>query len=105
MVECRFFIAVRSDRAPFKSGHAAHRLHAFRLIELLVVLAVVGLLAGLLLPALGKAKSKARSVHCLSNLKQLQLAWQLYAHDHLDQLVANRIVGGASTRPALIAPE
>jgi prepilin-type N-terminal cleavage/methylation domain-containing protein len=61
----------------------------FTLIELLVVMAIVALLVSLLLPALSSAKEKARAITCLGNLKQLQLAWQLYTDDHGDRLVLN----------------
>lgn len=55
-------------------------------MELLVVIAVIAILAGLLLPTLGKAKSKAQGIQCLSNLKQHALAWGMYAEDSHDQL-------------------
>jgi prepilin-type N-terminal cleavage/methylation domain-containing protein/prepilin-type processing-associated H-X9-DG protein len=71
------------------AGKQRRKGEGFTLIELLAVIAVIAVLAGLLLPALGNAKTKAKAISCLNNEKQLGLACQLYADESNDRLPYN----------------
>ncbi|HAV61528.1 MAG TPA: hypothetical protein DCY13_04085 [Verrucomicrobiales bacterium] len=64
----------------------------FTLVELLVVIAIIGLLASLLLPALAKAKARSQRIGCVNNLRQLGLAWTMYAGDHQGVYPFNRVI-------------
>ena len=80
------------------------RAAAFTLLELLVVMAIIGVLAALLLPALSRSKESARAVACVSNLHQIGVALQLYIQENNNHLPVMRDVSTSTNPPTPVLP-
>jgi len=85
-----------SMETPYDKRYApAHRrAPAFTLIELLVVIAVIAVLMAILMPALNRAREQGKRVSCMNNLRQLMLAWSMYADDHSEKIVSGKTGSG-----------
>ena len=78
------------------------KTHAFTLVELLVVIAVIAILASLLLPALAAAKKRARAVQCLHNLKQIGASAHMYANDNDNIIQLDSLIPGSGTWASIL---
>src|SRR5690625_914294 len=89
-------------RSTFHCSHAQSR--AFTLIELLVVITIISLLIAILLPALAAARKAAQSIQCLSNQKQVGIAFELFSNNHNDWYVPLNTKNSAEQRERISVP-
>lgn len=85
-------------------SHFPHRCgnrSAFTLIEMLVVIAIIGILASMLLPSLGRAKEQGKVINCVNNLRQIGMALSMYQNDFGDRYPTDSVLGGHDGAPAL----
>ena len=98
---------MKIHNAPLRTSHAwritRHSSRAFTLIELLVVISIIALLIGVLFPSLSKARDAGRSTVCLSNQRQLVLAWTAYANDSRDAAMPLAAIISSPTNPPTIS--
>src|SRR5215472_5331744 len=95
-----------NDRTVSRPRTCARRA-AFTLIELLIVIAIIAILAAILLPVLDKAEQRAQGIQCLGSLKQLQVAWLMYADDNADRITQNLAdnTGGFTDTPTTLGAQ
>jgi prepilin-type N-terminal cleavage/methylation domain-containing protein/prepilin-type processing-associated H-X9-DG protein len=99
LIKTNPFEANRCAEVPNQSA-LSYRCRAFTLVELLVVIGIIAILAGLLLPVLGRAKAKAYNAACVNNLRQLGIATRLYAEDNEERLPTAEILPTQPIDPA-----
>src|SRR5690349_10204131 len=87
----RHYTSERAMRNRIKTG--------FSLVELLIVLGIIVLLVSILLPAISRAREQAKRVQCLSNMRQLTVAWLTYANDHKGRICGSETQAGIGNDP------